>query len=309
MKNKKLTVTIGIPAHNEESNIKNMLESVMKQRGKLFILEKIIVFCDGCTDNTFKIVKQMSRKNKIINVVNDGKRIGKAARLNQIYTMNRSDLIGTFDADIVLERDCELELMVREFVKNRKVLVVAARQTPFRAESLMGRFANASFNMLQNASMRWRNGNNIHSLQGSASILRGVFAKSFKYPTNTISDQGCLYFTAVKRGRNSFRFAKNTRFIFRTVATFSDWRKLAARSLIFDKQNLAVHFGKKIISEYQMPKKYIRKAVLYILLRDPIGAVGSVLMNLFIRVFPYGSREKGSSLWEITKSSKASIKI
>lgn len=224
--NKKLTVTIGIPAFNEEANIKNMIESVLKQKGQSFVLEKILVVLDGCTDNTFKIIRELSKKERLIKIINDGQRTGKATRLNKIYKLNKSELIGTFDGDIYLERDCELELMVKEFLTNQKVKVVAARQLPIKANSLMGRFSNASFMMLQFASMKWRNGNNIYSLQGSASIIRKKFSKSFTYPKETFCDQGFLYFTALKEDKSSFKFVTNTKIIFRTVSTFLDWRKL-----------------------------------------------------------------------------------
>lgn len=306
---KKIKITIGIPAHNEEANIQNMIESFLKQKGSSFKLEKIIVILDGCTDNTLKIIRELAKKERRIEVVCDGKRTGKAMRLNQIHRLNKSRLIGTFDADIVLERDCELELMVEEFLRSKKVNVVAARQYPAPANRIMGRFSNASFLMLQYASMKWRNGNNIHSLQGSASILRKKFAKSFMYPTDTLSDQGCLYFTAIKRSRNSFKFAANTRIIFRAVSTFSDWRKLGARTMAYDRQDASKYFGKKILREYNMPKKFIYSAILHVLVRDPIGAIGSILMNIYIRKFPYMFKKRNSGIWEITTSSKASIQI
>lgn len=306
---KKLTLTIGIPAHNEEANIKNMIESVLKQKGQSFVLEKILVVLDGCTDNTFKKVKELAKKNKIVEVINDGKRTGKATRLNQIFKLNKSQLIGTFDADIVLERNCEFEVMIKEFIKNKNIKVVAARQFPIPSDTWMGKFSDASFMMLQTASMVWRNGNNIHSLQGSASIIKAGFAKSIKYPRGTICDQGYLYMSAIKKGREGFSFAKKTRIIFRSPNTFSDWRKLGARTIIDDKENLAKNFGEKALAQYRIPKKYIYKALLIIFLKDPLGALGSTLMNLYIRIFPYTFEKKKSGIWEITKSSKASIKI
>lgn len=306
---KKFTLTIGIPAYNEEANIQNMIESLLKQKGTSFRMEKIIVVLDGCTDNTLKIVREIASKNKIVKIFTDGKRTGKATRLNQIYRLNKSQFIGTFDADIVLERDCELELLVKEFLRSKKVNVVAARQYPSPPNRIMGRFSNASFLILQHASMKWRNGNNIHSLQGSASILRGDFAKSFKHPVNTVCDQGYLYFTAIKGGRNSFKFAKTTRIIFSAVSTFSDWRKLGARTMAYDRQDMSKYFGEKILKEYNMPEKFIYSSILYVLVRDPIGTIGSILMNIYIRKFPYLFKKRSSGIWEITMSSKASIKI
>ena len=64
--NKKPTVTIGIPAHNEEANIANMLNSVISQEQKSFFLEKIIVALDGCTDNTESEAREFAKKYPIV---------------------------------------------------------------------------------------------------------------------------------------------------------------------------------------------------------------------------------------------------
>ena len=45
-------ISFVIPAHNEEANIANLLNNLLVQTGSSFTLEKIIVFCDGCTDKT-----------------------------------------------------------------------------------------------------------------------------------------------------------------------------------------------------------------------------------------------------------------
>lgn len=308
-KQKKTTMTIGIPAHNEEANIENMINSVLKQSGKSFLLEKVLVVLDGCTDNTLRIARSLAKKDRRIKVLHDGRRTGKATRLNQIYKLNKSQLIGTFDADIVLERDCELEIMVQEFLKNKKVNVVAGRQIPTPSNTWMGKFSNASFRMLQLASMKWRGGNNIHSLQGSSSILTAKFANSIQYPADTGSDQGYLYISAIKNGKSGFTFAKNTKIIFRAPNTFEDWRKLSARTITYDRKDIAKNFGKPALLQYKMPKKYIFTAILSVLLQDPISAIGAILMNVYIRIFHYSFKEKKTHTWEITKSSKASIKI
>jgi len=44
--------TVIIPAHNESSVIENCLDSIIKQQG----IDHIIVPCNGCTDDTYKIV-------------------------------------------------------------------------------------------------------------------------------------------------------------------------------------------------------------------------------------------------------------
>ena len=49
---KKLTVTIGIPAYNEEANVRNLLVSLLAQKETNFKLQEIIVVSDGSTDKT-----------------------------------------------------------------------------------------------------------------------------------------------------------------------------------------------------------------------------------------------------------------
>src|SRR5258708_3629060 len=99
---KKLTVTIGIPAFNEEKNIVNLLKSIAKQKGNLFIIKKIIILCDNCTDKTADKAFEFAKNYKNIHIILDNERKGKVARLNQLYTLNKSDVLITFDADIVL---------------------------------------------------------------------------------------------------------------------------------------------------------------------------------------------------------------
>ena len=49
---KKLTVTIGIPAYNEQENISCLLRSIIKQKAWSYRLQSVVVVCDGSTDGT-----------------------------------------------------------------------------------------------------------------------------------------------------------------------------------------------------------------------------------------------------------------
>src|SRR5688572_21677183 len=115
---KKLTVSIGIPAHNEEGNIAQLLDTIIKQRQNSYILEQIYVACDGCTDKTAKIVSKYAKRYKFIKLIDDKKRLGKAERLNTMYQLNKSDFILIFDADLLLDTNNEIELMVKVMKRN-----------------------------------------------------------------------------------------------------------------------------------------------------------------------------------------------
>lgn len=304
---KKYSLTIGIPAHNEEKNIVYMLRSVLKQRSNLYSLDKILVVCDGCTDKTAEKVGKLAKRYKKIIVVNDGKRTGKSTRLNQIYSLNKSDFLITFDADLVLERENEVERMVREIIKDNRINVVAANQIPVPASNLFGEFSNLSFLLFYEAAKHFNQGKNIYLVQGSASLLRRRFARKVTYPSDITCDQGYLYMIATKYNRYGFQFAYDTKILFRSISTFKDWRILGMRTLYYDKEGLIKHFGKKVMKKYSLPKSLIIKSIFYHLFQDPIATLGAIVMNMYIRRFPYKRTFSQNGTWEIISSSKLAI--
>src|SRR5215467_15696009 len=99
MRNKLFSVTIAIPAHNESQNIYDLLTNLVHQRQYTFVLDNIFVVCDGCTDNTVELARQLSNHYPVIKVLDDSLRKGKSQRLNEIYQQNKSDIIITLDGD------------------------------------------------------------------------------------------------------------------------------------------------------------------------------------------------------------------
>ncbi len=300
------TVTVGIPAHNEEQNIASMISSVLKQNGN-FKLKRILVVCDGCNDGTAEIVKKMARSHSVIKLLNDGKRLGKAQRLNQMYSKNTSDFLGTFDADIALERTCELDHLVKEMTKHPETMVVAGNLKPVAADTIVGKMSVISFLSFQDAILRLNGGNNYYSLVGCASLVRGSFARTFSYPKEVVSDMNYLYTLATMKHPLGVRLARDTRFLFRTVNTLHDWRVLAVRSVAEDKNNLVSYFGPEVLNEYHMPLWLSVSSLVKWLFKSPLYTSGSILMNIFIRLFPLTALKPKHGIWEDARSSKAAI--
>lgn len=301
---KKLTLTIGIPAHNEELNIGALLSSILKQEHRNFTLRKVYVYCDGCEDNTARVVKTFTKKSKKIIVVNDRKRHGKAYRLNQIYRKTTTDLLLTLDADLVLEGNLEIEKMVDAISKNEAINVVGARFIPVPQKTFWGKISVLSYQSFEDAALKLKNGNNFYTLVGGASLLKASFAHSFKYPYGVVSDQNYLYAMAIRDGKNGYKLAKSAHVLMRTVGTFHDWRVLGVRSTTTDKENVMSFFGKDIMADYTMPKHLFAKSLLKFFFKHPILTTGSIVMNIYIRLFPYMEYTPANGMWEMTVSSK-----
>jgi len=305
---KKIAVTIGIPAYNEGGNIGLLLDSILRQKHETYLIEKIIVACDGCTDNTVSVVRSYSNRfnNKII-VINDGNRIGKAMRLNQIYKKADTDLLLTLDADVVLATDTEIEKMVQKMNMNKKTVVVGARFIPVPQKSIWGKLSDVSYRSFEDAAMKLKNGNNFYTLVGAASLIRQSLYKSFSYPKGVVSDQNYLYVMATNKNNVGYRVVKNTKIWMRTVSTFHDWRVLGVRSTSSDKESVVSFFGNEILNEYKMPKKILIHSLVKFFVKNPFLTTGSVFMNFYIRMFPLKSTTPANGIWELTVSSKAGI--
>lgn len=309
MKKLKLsTVTIGIPAHNEEANIGYLLESILSQKSDNFVIEKIYVLCDGCTDSTAEKAKKFSIKHPRITVLDDGKRKGKAGRLNQLYRLNKSKFVFSFDGDVVLKEDRVIERMVRAF-ETENVVLVSGNNQPVKAETLTERIYNAGFKMWYEIRKDYQEGNNVRNIHGCAVALRGVFAKKFQYPPNLSSGDGGFVYMAAKAQRKNFRFVKNAVILFRSVNNLQDFLLQASRNL-YAGTVVGEHFGDGFYKEYAVPHEYKLKGIAKSLSSDPIFTTLALILSLFLRIFPKRRfiPSKGAN-WETSVSTKRAIDI
>lgn len=93
-------ITIVIPAHNEEKNIKGTIESVLNSDYPTENIE-IILVDDGSTDRTISIAEEF----KQVKVLRQQHK-GKSEALNTGVKKSRHNFIVTIDADTSLDRRC-----------------------------------------------------------------------------------------------------------------------------------------------------------------------------------------------------------
>ncbi|MEM3439056.1 MAG: glycosyltransferase [Thermoplasmata archaeon] len=95
-------VSIIIPAKNEENVIGRCLDSIIQQSYKNF---EVIVVEDGSSDNTFKICKEYENKDDRIKCYHRDVSNGKPSALNYGFSISKGNIIATFDADSVLDKN------------------------------------------------------------------------------------------------------------------------------------------------------------------------------------------------------------
>lgn len=95
-----MKLSLIIPAYNEEKRIKKTLEDyVIFLSKKLKKDFEILVVINNSTDNTLKIVQQLSKKYPQIKYKNYPQKLGKGGALIKGFGIFKGDLIGFVDAD------------------------------------------------------------------------------------------------------------------------------------------------------------------------------------------------------------------
>lgn len=301
---KKPTLTIGIPAYNEENNIANLIDSVLFQKQENFILEKIIVACDGCNDKTEDIIKNIAKRNENIQLVSGKKRLGKSTRLNQLYKLNKSDFILTIDGDVILSEPKVLAKMIRAFNSN-DVLAVAANNQPVNAETFIEKTYNAGYKMWYEIRKDYKGGDNLNNVQGMATCLRKSFAKKIRYQETT--GDGAYLFLLKMKHKGKLRFVKNAVVLFNSPNNFDDFLVQASRNLR-SKHMLANQFGEQVYKEQKIPRTLKIKGILKSMYSDPFYTVLAIILNIWIRRHLIEMKKiYKRGVWKISESTKRGI--
>lgn len=86
-------ISIVVPAHDEEKNIKKTVTEIADG----FRNAQIIVVCNGCTDRTYELARHVKRPN--VKVVNFYGSIGKGGAILEGFKLASGDIVGFVDAD------------------------------------------------------------------------------------------------------------------------------------------------------------------------------------------------------------------
>ncbi|WP_104171142.1 glycosyltransferase family 2 protein [Cryobacterium sp. M23] len=164
-----VTVTVLVPAHNEEASIFATLSSLLAQSHRP---ERVVVVADNCTDGTVDIARSLgveifeSRRNTF----------KKAGALNQILKVllpgqGDNDLIMVLDADTRLD-DGFLEAAVGRFTSDRALMAVGGLFYGEEGSGLLGQFQRNEY-IRYSRDIRRRRGH-VFVLTGTASLFRPV---------------------------------------------------------------------------------------------------------------------------------------
>jgi len=128
-----ISVSIGICVYNEKKNIGKLLQALSNQKTKRVSIKEIIVVSSACTDRTDEIVKEFSKKDKMVKLITQEKREGKASAVNE-FLKNATGDICVLESGDTIPMENTIEKLCKPFL-NPKVGMTGGRPIPVNDKS------------------------------------------------------------------------------------------------------------------------------------------------------------------------------
>ena len=164
-----MELSIIVPAYNEEKRIENTLKNYSNFFDSKKIKYELIVVCNGCIDNTVKIVKKFINKNKNIKLLEYKSKIGKGGAVLEGFKKALGKNIGFLDADDAFNLEDIYEKLIKNLKKYDCVIASKWKNQEFSNvnEGILRKFLSRGWNLL----VKILFGLNFKDTQGGAKFL------------------------------------------------------------------------------------------------------------------------------------------
>lgn len=291
------TITVGIPAFNEQENIRFILKDLLAQKIIGFKLNKIIINSDGSTDNTVSEAKKV--KSQKILVINNKQRTGRVNRQNEIFKLSASDAVVLIDADTQIKDKYFLKKITTPIFDNSADLT-SVRVEELPQNSFLAKTLDTSMKLKKQIFESINNGNNLYTCHGRARAFSKSIYKTIKFK-DSINEDAFSYLYAISKGFN-YIFVKDTQIFYQLPLNMKDHQSQSVRYLQ-SKALLQKQFGKDFVdSAYKLPLLNVLINSLKFFLKNPLSMLSylaifalSVIKSKFI---------KSKNAWVISQTSK-----
>lgn len=299
MKTKKPTLTIGIPAHNEEANISLLLKSLLDQKELSFKLEKIIVYSDASTDQTGREVTKV--KSRKIQFVESKRRSGKPTISNYFFKHAQTDIVVILDADIRLKSKSFLNQLVLPITKNRADLT-SAQITELPAVTFVEGVLKNSMEVKRHAFESYNNGDNLYTCHGRARAFSRNFYRQFLANPDVAADDAYSYIMCQQMGF-TYQYTPKAVLEYRLPQNITDHLRQSTRFFNGEKQ-LRRYFPHMVIEKYlSLPTSIKLTSLLHFALHYPVSFISYLLILIYAKITAFSSAT--TSKWTVANSSKA----
>jgi glycosyltransferase involved in cell wall biosynthesis len=271
----KSSVTIVIPAYNEEANIGRLTQQIMDEPwNDALALDEIIIVDDYSGDGTQAIAEGLACEHERVRVIRHTERSGKNAAMRSGLGTCRSDIIAFIDADVLLAPNC-LTMACQLLVDEPSLVASSARLQPLPPRSWHERPSRfQGLVVAEIARLGWGSLARVYAIKTWA-------IKTLMLPDSVYDD---LYIVRWLRGCG-YRFSVRTdaRFYIRAATGLRDFAKQTIRMWQAEE---AVRRARPGPSLSRPPRDVVARAIARAIKQEPIGFVLYVAWRLVIMATP-----------------------
>lgn len=292
------TVTVAIPAFNEESNISNILRDLLVQKIKGFAIKKILVVSDGSSDKTVLKVKQA--KASIIELVDGKQRRGLAFRQNQIFSLTKTDAVLLIQADTRIKDKNFVQKLISPILE-KKADLTSAKLEELEDQSWIAQTLDWSMKLKKNIYQYINRGQNVYTCYGPARAFSKKLYSKMKFK-HSVGEDAYSYFFC-KKNKMLFLAVDEAKIYYKLPDKFTDHLN---QSLRFSsaKDLLENEFGNEMVKrEYFLPFSQVINQLLKSILKSPHLFVNYLFITVFVKLVSVIKKES-SDLWKIAHTSK-----
>lgn len=296
---KLLTISICIPAYNEQHNMDNILRQILLQKQKGFIIEKIIVASDGSTDNTVKIAREY--ENRGVKVIEGKDNRGQNYRQNEMISKTSSDILVLLNADILLKDDLAISRLIAPIKKGVDLSAQWAR--PLEPRTFFERILYTGFKLKYFIYTRYKKGDNIYTCVGHMRALSRRLYSNVVFPTVSDGEDQYLYLTCIAGGYR-YKYIHATNSYFKLPETFRDYKKYAKRIFQTQKKFGDVFNKQLVCSERSIPLSLRTRGFIYAFIKHPLHTILYVVLHIIIQQWALRQPINSTPFFEVSKSTK-----
>ena len=297
----KFTVSIGIPAYNEEANIGYLLNDLLTQKEEGYRLEKIYVYSDGSTDTTEGVVRDVLDGR--IELIIGRERMGASHGQNTIMAKALSEALVFLNADIQIRDKDSIQKLIKPLM-NKEADLVSVKHKPLPARNFFESILVTSVELKSILFETYNKGNNVYTCHGSA---RAFSKKLYKEMTfrKSVGEDAYSYLYCVFHGYK-YNYVQDTEIYYRLPNSFTDHKSQSTR-FFKGKSNFGDVFGEGLVYQtMRIPQvSYLLASMkaIPLILRKPITVGGYIFLVCWLRMQAFFGGAV-SETWEIATSSK-----
>jgi glycosyltransferase involved in cell wall biosynthesis len=295
----RVKVSVCIPAHNEEVNIRGLIEEILGQNQRLCQVHEVIVVSDGSTDRTVAEAERVDDERLV--VIDNPGRLGKAARINEMLARFTGDVVFLLDADVALRHAGLFDAIVDDSDLAVDGLA-AADPVALPSRRWIARALIASTAVRRAVAQQWRPSTGSYlNFRGSCIALNALLACDITLPDGLINDDAYFYFAARQRGYSP-RFLPSVQVHYSVPDSLRDHIGQSARHRAAPVELRRYFPAEVVTAEYAIPKSLLLRMTARQMRRQPL-ALGLYLLLRAFASLPRPGRPQ--ALWTVATTTKA----